>query len=284
MPTTFLRNTGKQNMDKVAATTVAIIAVSEQGAALASVLKSKMPLAEVFVYVHYAVEGQTSFSAVSRLVAEIWERCEGLIFLCASGIAVRAIAPLLKSKHSDPAVVVCGDTGAFAISLLSGHEGGANALALETAALIGAVPVITTASEASPRITPRNLSVGMGCRKGLAADRIRRVFDKVFAETGLSPLRVCRLGTIDIKRDEEGLNALAHSLGVELSCFSAEALNSAALNAASDGFTASDFVREITGTDNVCERAACLGLAGRLIVRKTARDGVTVAVFEKEYR
>jgi cobalamin biosynthesis protein CbiG len=62
---------------------------------------------------------------------------ESLVCIMASGIVVREIAPLLKNKHSDPAVVVLDAEGRFAVSLLSGHEGGANALALQIAAITG---------------------------------------------------------------------------------------------------------------------------------------------------
>jgi cobalt-precorrin 5A hydrolase len=218
-----------------------------------------------------------------EVIRELWEAYEGLVFLCASGIAVRAIAPYVSSKYTDPAVVVCGDTGAFAVSLLSGHEGGANGLAQEVAACTGAVPVITTASESSPRIRPRNLIAGIGCRKGVSVAAIRLVFEQVFSEYRLSPLRVSRICTIDLKQAEPGLLDFAETLGAPIVSFTADELN-----ALPGVFTASDYVKEVTGTDNVCERAAVsCGIAGggkgRLIVPKTARDGVTLAVFEKEY-
>ena len=67
----------------------------------------------------------------------------------ACGIVVRTVAGLLRNKREDPAVVVLDEAGRFAVSLLSGHLGGANDLAREIAALLGAQPVITTASEVS---------------------------------------------------------------------------------------------------------------------------------------
>jgi cobalt-precorrin 5A hydrolase len=84
-----------------------------------------------------------------ELVAELWPRMSGFVCLMATGIVVRLVAPLLAGKDRDPAVVVMDDAGRFAISLLSGHLGGANELAERCAFVIGARPVITTATDAN---------------------------------------------------------------------------------------------------------------------------------------
>jgi cobalt-precorrin 5A hydrolase len=256
----------------------AVIAVSERGGKLAAMLTASLSDAEAWVYAPYAAADQHSFEKLHDTVKELWNNYEGLIFLCASGIAVRAIAPWVNSKYTDPAVVVCPDNGAFAVSLLSGHEGGANGLATEMALRIGAVPVVSTASESSPVILPRNLVAGIGCKKGVSAEAIGGLVEKVFSEHRISPLRIRAVCTIDLKQAEPGLVEFAEALGAPLISFTADELN------ALDGdFSASEYVREVTGTDNVCERSAVAGGGrGRLIVRKTARDGVTLAVFEKE--
>lgn len=88
-------------------------------------------------------EGRT----LREWVDERFPQADGLIFIGAAGIAVRAIAPKLAGKTSDPAVVVADEAGRFAVSLLSGHIGGANALALRVAAVLGATPVVTTATD-----------------------------------------------------------------------------------------------------------------------------------------
>ena len=72
---------------------------------------------------------------------------KNLIFIMATGIVVRTIAPLIKDKRTDPAVIVLDEKGEYAISLLSGHLGGANKLAKEIADFLGGQAVITTASD-----------------------------------------------------------------------------------------------------------------------------------------
>lgn len=83
----------------------------------------------------------------SEAVPELWNDCRNLIFIMATGIVVRTIAPLINDKKIDPAVVVLDEKGKFVISLLSGHLGGANDKAREIANFLGGKAIITTASD-----------------------------------------------------------------------------------------------------------------------------------------
>ncbi len=231
---------------------------------------------------HAAGTDCEAFDSIYALCARLFAEREALVFVGAAGIAVRAIAPWVKSKLADPAVVVCDETGRFAISLLSGHAGGANQLTEQIAAAIGAQPVITTASDChaalSDEAQPRNLILGIGCRRGLSAETIERAATILLWDQGIPLARVREIATIDLKRGEAGLLGFAAAHRLPLRFFTAQQL------AGLPGdFSASERVLRVTGVDNVCERAAVLcGKQGRLIMKKAARDGVTVAVFERE--
>jgi cobalt-precorrin 5A hydrolase len=84
---------------------------------------------------------------LGELIAKLFNAVDAIIAVMAVGIVVRSIAPYITSKMTDPAVVVVDDTGKHAISLLSGHIGGANQLTTIVAEEIGAIPVVTTATE-----------------------------------------------------------------------------------------------------------------------------------------
>lgn len=86
-------------------------------------------------------------TSVRQALQSAFQEHHALVCIMASGIVVRDLAPLLRSKHTDPAVVVVDEQGKFAVSLLSGHKGGANRLARRVAGLLGGVPVLTTASD-----------------------------------------------------------------------------------------------------------------------------------------
>lgn len=289
---------------------------------------------------------------------EQFSSAEGILFIGACGIAVRSIAPFLKDKTTDPAVLVLDECGEFVISLLSGHLGGANELAEQIAERLNAVPVITTATdrnsafavdmfakknqcfitsmklakdisaavlnrekivfqsdfevygnlpkELSDRRTgasflygismsfdkskkiaehtliliPEIVSLGIGCRKGTEAPEIERQVKMVLKENGIPIEAVANAGSIDLKKEEQGILEFCAKFNIPFICYSAEELNQAP-----GEFTDSEFVRSVTGVSNVCERAAVLASQnGKIIRRKHASEGITVALAIKEWR
>lgn len=130
---------------------IALVAVSRPGSNLALRLRRAMPEAELFLPERFAEEVNPSVhpwrGPLGNLVRQLFAEYRGLVLFGAVGMAVRLVAPLARDKHTDPAVVVVDDAGRFAVSLLSGHQGGANALAQRIAKILGAQAVVTTASE-----------------------------------------------------------------------------------------------------------------------------------------
>lgn len=138
----------------------AIISVSKTGALLGSRVKARIE-GDITLYERTGSEsGEPAvyFQRTLQLTGEIFSQYDGLLFIMASGIAVRAVAPLVVSKASDPAVLVMDECGKHCISLLSGHLGGANAWAREVAAVIGADPVITTATDVHEMRAPDDIA------------------------------------------------------------------------------------------------------------------------------
>ena len=112
--------------------------------------------------------------------AEHFAQDEALIFVGAVGIAVRAIAPHCRSKAVDPAVVVVDEGRNFAVPLLSGHLGGANALARALAGICGAVPVITTATDVNSLFAVDLWAKAQNCAV-LEPERIKHVSGALLA-------------------------------------------------------------------------------------------------------
>lgn len=283
--------------------------------------------------------------SLAAWTAKQFADADALVFVGAVGIAVRAIAPHCRGKAVDPAVVVLDEQGRFAVSLLSGHLGGANDLTRQLAAACHAVPVITTATDgrgifavdewavrqhcavAEPErikyisstllagkqvhyfsdwqiegeppaglepaataaqadfvltltpegealhIVPRIAVLGIGCKRGISECRLQEAFSVFCAANALAPQSVAAAASIDLKKDEQGLLDFAKNHGWTTEFYTAETLR-----AVRGHFTASQFVKGVTGVDNVCERAAVKAAGGKLFVPKWAYNGVTFAV------
>ncbi|MCO1603027.1 cobalt-precorrin 5A hydrolase [Desulfosporosinus nitroreducens] len=300
-----------------------------------------------------------SFSRLSDIIPSLWQEFSVLIFVMASGIVVRQIALLIEGKDRDPAVLVLDEEGKFVIPLLSGHLGGANALAHQISEQIGAVPVITTATDvrgmvapdeyarrygwkvepvdhlpavnrllleqkqlnvwASYPLTPEHetwvkdthycflsekekdkanviidafpnsnikadclylvppiLSIGVGCRRGVASDVILERIKLAIEQLGASLKAIAGIYSIDLKSNEVGLIEVAKYLRVPFRTFRADELQSVNLQ---EQLSRSNFVSEKIGVDGVCEAASLLGAKrGRLVLSKTKGQGVTVAI------
>jgi cobalt-precorrin 5A hydrolase len=194
------------------------------------------------------------------------------VLVMAAGIAVRFVEGLLQDKHQDPAVVVVDEAARYAVALIGGHEGGANALTYQVANAVGAVPVVTTATEAT-----RTLVVGIGCRKGVSEEQIERAIHHALERVRGA---VREIATVDLKAEEPGLLAFARRHDIPLRIIGKQQIEARPWVG-----QPSDWVRQAVGLDGVCEPCALIASPrGRLVVPKTALDGVAVAVVEDEWR
>ena len=157
--------------------TRAYLAFTEQGLTLAKRLAAALPGS-----VTRCGHGGPS---LADWTSQRFAQSDALIFVGAVGIAVRAIAPHCRSKASDPAVVVLDECGRFAVPLLSGHLGGANDLARALAAVCGAVPVITTATDANGIFAVDEWAKRQNCTV-LEPERIKLVSGKLLAGQSVS--------------------------------------------------------------------------------------------------
>jgi cobalt-precorrin 5A hydrolase len=194
------------------------------------------------------------------------------ILVMTTGIAVRYLAELIKDKRTDPGVVVIDEGCRFAVSLLGGHEGGANNLAYRVANLTAAVPVVTTAAEVL-----KPLVIGLGCRKGVRAPLIDAAIQQALQKLARTQAEVREIATIDLKGDEPGLLEWCQRTGVPLRIIPRTLIRERPWTT-----SPSAWVQEKLGVDGVCEPCALLAtFRGRLILPKTASNGVTVAIVEE---
>lgn len=326
---------------------VAVFAYSRQGCRTARKVMDFFAGNEVRAYTMERYE-EAGFGAIEKpsktFYGPIFQWADAMVFVGSIGIAVREIAPHVKNKLIDPAVVSMDELGKFVVPLLSGHIGGANDLALKLAELLDATPVITTATDINKKfsvdawaarqglvitsltaaktvsatilerpvplksdlpivtklpngvvdgesgdvgiciscfkkkpfeetllLVPPILHLGIGCRRGTPAEQIRSAVDFVLQEHNIHPKAIKQVTSIDLKQDEEGLNAFCTEKKWPVSFYSAEELK-----AVEGEFIPSPCVLRVTGVDNVCERSAMIG-AEKLLVRKTIHNSVTVA-------
>ncbi|MBL8259682.1 MAG: cobalamin biosynthesis protein [Candidatus Competibacteraceae bacterium] len=226
--------------------TFTVVSLTEPGRALAERLLACWPNAE------HRYRPQPFQEAVQAC----FQTGQRLILLCAVGIAVRTLAPVLRDKHRDPAVLVMDEHGRFVVPILSGHEGGANEWARQIGQALGAQCVITGAQ----RYTQPLLVAGLGCNRGCPLERLLSLLDQTLSAHGLRREELSALASIELKRDEPGLQQLAAALALPIHFYPARTLG-----AYGDRLSQkSEIVFRETGCHGVAE-AAALAHAERLI-------------------
>ncbi|HEV2336034.1 MAG TPA: precorrin-3B C(17)-methyltransferase [Stellaceae bacterium] len=329
-------------------TGAAIVALGAGGAALGRRVCAVLPGARLYGPRAQPGEWDETYDRVVPLIAGLFAAGRPIIGLCASGILIRALAPLIDDKLVEPPVVALAEDGSVAVPLLGGHHG-ANALARALADGLGSIAAITTAGDlrlgvaldevppgwriANPKrvkgvavallagepvalveesaaadwlhlgavrwaaraarkiivtdrayppetaalvVHPPVLALGIGCERFCAAEEIAELARASLAEAGLAAGAVAAIVSIDIKADEPGIHALAHSLGVRARFFPA-----ARLLAETPRLTRrSEAAFRATGCWGVAEGAAlaAAGPDGELVVPRRQSQRATCAV------
>ncbi len=257
---------------------LALIAITNEGINVAQRIKEKLD-GEVTVFLPQKLK-QTKLTAtyysrkLGDQIGELFSDYEGFILIMASGIVVRTIAPYIKDKYTDPAVVVVDDVGRYVISMLSGHEGGANNLAHKVANILHTDAVITTGTEAK-----KDIIIGIGCKRGIRSNEVKEAILNALSDVDVSIDRVRLAGTVDLKADEAGLLRALEELGIPLRVVSRPEIDTCAKD-----YSKSDFVIEKIGVGGVAEPAALIsGRKTKLILKKQKYPGITVAIAQENF-
>jgi cobalt-precorrin 5A hydrolase/precorrin-3B C17-methyltransferase len=244
---------------------VAILRLAGRGEHTAAVIAAALGNTDIYI--------NERKGGLAGIVADVFPNYDGIVFLMATGIVVRLLAPHLTDKYHDPAVVVVDDAERFAVSLLSGHEGGANRLAARVGAALNAEPVITTATD-----TNRRLVLGIGCRRGVSEDEVTRGILAALERLGGTPGDVRTAATIEAKRGEAGLTAALAALDIPVRYIPHRGINHYA-----GPYQPSEAAMRHLGVRAVAE--PCALLAGRnaaLVLRRQIVGPVTIAVARED--
>lgn len=253
---------------------VAIITFSTQGYVIGNALKKALPESDLFIHDDIHTKEHHSFLHIRDIIGSIFNNYTGIIFISPCGIAVRAISPYIQHKTTDPAVVVIDVGGRFAVSLLSGHEGGANDLTYKAANIINAEPCISTTTEAIKTIT-----AGIGCRKGISASTIIEAIREACSLANIAVESIRTIASAQIKASEQGLIYACAQLKIPL-----RILPDWRISRCEKEFDKSSFVESITGLPAVAEPAALVsGRNTSLLLRKHVYQGVTIALAKEHF-
>lgn len=177
---------------------IALLAITKHASHQVRALALKMPEADIIVAEKFAMlmDALSNKVIISRgplrpQIGDIFAAYDQLVFFVSLGAVVRLIAPHLKSKDEDPAVVVVDDAARFVIPVLSGHVGGANAFAERLADLLGATAVLTTASDAGGTLAVDILGRELGWKVEAPKINITRVSAHVVNEEAIALVQEC---------------------------------------------------------------------------------------------
>ncbi len=129
------------------------------------------------------------------------------------------------------------------------------------------------------KVIPKILTLGIGCRRNTAFVDLEKFILQTLTYNNLSIKAVKNIATIDLKADEECILQFAAKYKLDFITFTSEQLQEV-----KGDFTSSQFVQRITGVDNVCERSALLQSKGELLIKKTAKEGMTFAVAQANWQ
>lgn len=243
-----------------------IVALTEAGHQLAKNLVGKISRASIWY----------KPKPFAEKVQQAFLRGERFIFICATGIVVRTLAPVLQDKHSDPAILILDEAGKFVIPLLSGHEGGANDWASQISELMSAQLVMTTANAYLKPI----YSVGMGCERDCPLEYLSELLDQCLTQAGLNIEQVHSISSIDIKADEKNLIALAKKFNKPFVTWNKSDL----CTVESQLSIRSDYIFNTVGVYGVAESAALYsaqnetGQTAELVLKKHKNSKATCAI------
>ena len=241
---------------------LAIIAITDRGEETAGLLVDGYYKGELIR------PGRGELSDVFR---SCFRQSRPIVAVMATGIAVRLAAVLLESKYVDPPLVCVDDNRRTAISLLSGHEGGANNLAFYVASMIGAVPVVTTASD-----TNREYILGFGCRKDISPGKIEETVKAFLLQHSIESELIHHCATIQRKSCDHRVREAFENLRIPL-----WGIPEFRLVGLTGAFSPSAASRHL-GIPGVCEPAALYTARnGGIEVGKTNIGGISLALIKE---
>jgi cobalt-precorrin 5A hydrolase len=253
---------------------IAIVVIRSEGLPFARKLRQAYPDWDLWApKASEVINGEKTYdSRFKEWLTQNFLNYDGFVCIMAAGIVVRSLSTMIPDKRTGPGVVVCDEFGRHAISLLGGHEGGANELAHKIAGKTGCVPIITTGTESM-----KNYVLGVGCKKNATYESLKGLVVDVLKNANVLADKIRVITTIDLKESEPCILKLANEFQWPLIIFSANEINAAKIQVSH-----SNFVKDRIGVPGVCEPTALMASHfGELVVAKTTANGCAVALVKE---